>query len=108
MATLAPSFASARALAAPMPREPPVTRATLPDSFLVIGFLHGLFSMQCGYVSERDKEIETIETHCFQFCSNGRPADVKASGFRSTRDFRKSRGITVVCGSLERARAIQG
>src|ERR1700704_7180134 len=42
MATLAPSSASARALAAPMPREPPVTRATLPESFLVIGFLHRL------------------------------------------------------------------
>jgi hypothetical protein len=34
--------ASARALAAPMPREPPVTRAVLPESFLVIGFLHRL------------------------------------------------------------------
>src|SRR5229473_2051936 len=39
MATLAPSSASARALAAPMPREPPVTRATLPARDLVIGFL---------------------------------------------------------------------
>ena len=31
-------------LAAPMPREPPVTRATLPESFLVIGFLRCLNS----------------------------------------------------------------
>src|SRR3979490_1633508 len=44
MATLAPSPASARALAAPMPREPPVTRATLPVSDLVIGFFHRLNS----------------------------------------------------------------
>src|SRR6185437_4044476 len=44
MATLAPSSASARALAAPMPREPPVTRATLPERFLVIGFLRCLNS----------------------------------------------------------------
>jgi hypothetical protein len=27
-----------------MPREPPVTRATLPESFLVIGFLRCLNS----------------------------------------------------------------
>src|SRR5512143_3958779 len=33
MATSAPSSARARAMAAPMPREPPVTRATLPASF---------------------------------------------------------------------------
>src|SRR3954454_15725174 len=44
MATLAPSSASALALAARMPREPPVTRATLPESFLVIGFLRSLNS----------------------------------------------------------------
>src|SRR5262245_36726980 len=42
MATLAPSSASASALAAPMPREPPVTRATLPESFLVMEVLHRL------------------------------------------------------------------
>src|SRR3981189_2723596 len=40
MATLAPSSASARPLAAPVPRGAPVTRATLPERFLVIGFLH--------------------------------------------------------------------
>src|SRR5215472_11138776 len=33
MATTAPSAASRFAIAAPMPREPPVTRATLPSSF---------------------------------------------------------------------------
>src|SRR5438034_8644214 len=35
MATSAPSSASARAAAAPMPREPPVTKATFPVSFFV-------------------------------------------------------------------------
>ncbi|MNV69852.1 hypothetical protein D3C71_1627830 [compost metagenome] len=32
MTTAAPSAASRRAMPAPMPREAPVTRATLPDS----------------------------------------------------------------------------
>src|SRR5437899_1698822 len=39
MATCAPSCARARAVAAPMPREPPVTSATLPASFLDMGRL---------------------------------------------------------------------
>jgi hypothetical protein len=46
MATLAPSAASRRAIAAPMPRDAPVTRATFPASFPVLlllmdGFFHG-------------------------------------------------------------------
>ena len=36
MATAAPSLASRLAIAAPMPREPPVTRATLPASLFVV------------------------------------------------------------------------
>ena len=36
MATFAPSAARRLAIAAPMPRDPPVTRAILPSSFLVI------------------------------------------------------------------------
>src|SRR6476661_8814821 len=39
MATLAPSAARRLAMAAPMPREPPVISAILPSSFLVIVFL---------------------------------------------------------------------
>src|SRR5882672_9759662 len=36
-ATSAPSFASAMAVAAPIPLVPPVTRATLPERFIVRG-----------------------------------------------------------------------
>ena len=39
MATLAPSSAKRLAIAAPIPREPPVTSATFPSSFLDMGFL---------------------------------------------------------------------
>src|SRR5882757_330680 len=39
MATFAPSAASRFAMAAPMPRDPPVTSTTFPSSFLVIVFL---------------------------------------------------------------------
>src|SRR6266849_5985926 len=39
MATFAPSAARRFAMAAPMPRDPPVTSAILPSSFLVIVFL---------------------------------------------------------------------
>src|SRR6266404_4210045 len=51
MATLAPSAARRLAIAAPIPREPPVTRATLPSSFLDIAFLlfcEGLREMGCS------------------------------------------------------------
>src|SRR5580704_1763633 len=40
MATFAPSAARRLAIAAPMPREPPVTIATFPSSFLDIRFSH--------------------------------------------------------------------
>ncbi len=36
-ATVAPSFARARAVAFPMPEEAPVTSATFPCSFWVMG-----------------------------------------------------------------------
>jgi hypothetical protein len=39
MATLAPSEAKRFAMAAPMPREPPVTSANLPSSFFDMEFL---------------------------------------------------------------------
>ena len=41
MATLAPSYAKRCAIAAPMPREPPVTSATLPLRDWVI-FISGM------------------------------------------------------------------
>jgi hypothetical protein len=53
-----------------MPREPPVTRATLPESFFAIGSLRcsKLFEIRwpSGYAVPFGIEIETIETHCFQ------------------------------------------
>src|SRR5947208_3992373 len=47
MATLAPSAARRLAIAAPMPREPPVMIAMFPSSFLVIVF----FPISFNYVS---------------------------------------------------------
>ena len=38
-ATFAPSLASRFTIAAPMPREPPVTRATLPEKSFVEVFM---------------------------------------------------------------------
>src|SRR5258708_9811608 len=46
MATAAPSVASRLAMAAPILREPPVTSATLPASFLVMFALMICFSVQ--------------------------------------------------------------
>src|SRR5580704_10476132 len=48
MATLAPSAAKRFATAAPIPRDPPVTSATLPSSFLDIIF--SLFPRMVTYV----------------------------------------------------------
>src|SRR6478735_5298682 len=64
--------------------------------------------MTLGYASRCGIEIETIETHCFLFCAKRRSADGKTSGLRRARDFRESRGITVICGGLDRAFAVQG
>src|SRR5438132_7710181 len=47
MATFAPSAARRLAIAAPMPREPPVMSAIFPSSFLVIAFL---LNHVCGYL----------------------------------------------------------
>jgi hypothetical protein len=50
MATLAPSAARRLAIAAPMPREPPVTRAILPSSlFYIVIFL-------CGFSEEQARQ----------------------------------------------------
>src|ERR1700741_2741140 len=48
MATLAPSAARRLAIAAPMPREPPVTSATLPASSLSCLLLMFLLSLFCN------------------------------------------------------------
>src|SRR6201984_753884 len=45
MATFAPPPAKRLAIAAPMPRDPPVTSAIFPSSFLVIVFLPFLLSL---------------------------------------------------------------
>src|SRR6266566_9867153 len=53
MATLAPSAARRLAIAAPMPREPPVTSAIFPSSFLVIVFLLFLYLCIEWYKTKR-------------------------------------------------------
>src|SRR5258707_11503820 len=73
-----------------MPGEPPVTRATLPESFLVIGFVHCLeFPMHFGYASRCGIEIETIETHCFLFCLKGDRPMAKLPDFEALAIFAK-------------------
>src|SRR5260370_12213303 len=66
MATLAPSAARRLAIAAPIPREPPVTRATFPSSFLDIGFSPNpsitLFADPVAYVG---RAIEKRNASCF-------------------------------------------
>src|ERR1700759_635930 len=104
MATSAPSLASARALAAPMPREPPVTRATLPESLRVMGCLHFLefdatwICLRLWYRNRnyRNPLFPNLVIHG------------QASGLRGARDLRKSRGIAVICGSGQRARIVEG
>src|SRR5580693_7529321 len=95
MATSAPSLASARALAAPMPREPPVTRATLPVSFRVMACLHS-FEFDGYWICLRLWYINrNYRNTLFPFMGG---CHGQASGLRGARDFRKSRGIAVVCG----------
>src|SRR6266403_1164240 len=107
MATLAPSSASARALAAPMPREPPVTRATLPARDLVIGFPVVRIPMRLWICASKWVRNRNYRNTLFLILRR-RNADGKTSGFRGSRDFRKSRGIAVVCGSCRRTGAVKG
>src|SRR5579863_587721 len=66
MATSAPSAARRLAIAAPMPREPPVTSATFPSSFLDIVFLLflliALFHDPVAYVG---RTVEQCDPLCF-------------------------------------------
>ena len=66
MATSAPSSASALAMAAPMPREPPVTRATFPIVSSPWVHLHcELFSVRyiCGYGPSLSRAYIAIATN---------------------------------------------
>src|SRR6266478_4697325 len=108
MATLVPSSASARALAAPMPREPPVTRATLPVRDLVIGFLRLRIPMRLWICVSEWVRNRNYRNTLFLILRLGGAPDGKTPGFRGPCDFRKSRGITVVCGSRRRTGAVQG
>src|SRR5882757_624392 len=91
-----------------MPREPPVTRATLPVSFLVIGFLRGSNSVRpwiCRPMWYRNRNYRN--TLFPNLCSRERP-NAKTPGLRRPRDFRESRGIAVICGGGRRSGAVQG
>src|SRR6266853_1154570 len=60
MATFAPSAARRLAIAAPMPREPPVMSATFPSRFLDIVFpLLSLFADPVAYVGRAVEERGT-------------------------------------------------
>src|SRR3954447_22356509 len=107
MATSAPSSASARALATPMPREPPVTRATLPESFLVMGFLRclnsdGLWICLARWYRNRNYRNSLFPDYLLEGLENG-----KTPGFRGARDFRQGRGVAVVRRRLERTRTVK-
>src|SRR2546427_7799364 len=59
------SFASASALARPMPREAPVTRAVFPERLLMMGLLDRLVDSEsgCAYAPSSDRNIETCRTN---------------------------------------------
>src|SRR5262245_5131315 len=59
MATLAPSFASANAMALPMPRLPPVTMAALPLSSRSMLALSPLVSFACKYSRRIGRVVNT-------------------------------------------------
>src|ERR1700692_4810437 len=107
MATLAPSSARARALAAPIPREPPVTSATLPVRVLVIEFLRCSNSDHIWICTTRWVRNRNYRNVLFLILLLWENPNGKASRFRRTRDFRKSRGITVICGGSHRVGAVQ-
>src|SRR6202040_1111946 len=66
MATLAPSAARRLAIAAPMPREPPVTSAIFPSSFLVIVFSPiPLISFLADPVAYVGRAVEKRDASCF-------------------------------------------
>src|SRR5882672_4767343 len=66
MATLAPSAARRFAIAAPMPREPPVTSAIFPSSFLDIVFLlFRLISLSANPVAYVRRAVEERDPLCF-------------------------------------------
>src|SRR5258708_12487047 len=66
MATCAPSAARRLAIATPIPREPPLTRATFRSSFLDIGFSPipsiTLFADPVSYVG---RAVEKCGASCF-------------------------------------------
>src|SRR5581483_1173940 len=106
MATSAPSSARARADAAPMPREPPITRAILPESFLVMGFLRSVNCdgpWICRPLWYRNRNYRNT---LFLFLS-GAP-NGKTSGLRGAGDFREGRGAAFLCRGGERTFAVEG
>src|ERR1700722_18115001 len=66
MATLAPSAARRLAIAAPMPREPPVTSAIFPSNFFAIVLLLYALQDQMGHNEAASFEPgqSTTETNC--------------------------------------------
>src|SRR5216683_1937344 len=65
MATFAPSAARRLAIAAPMPREPPVMSATFPSSFLGIVFSYSLISFFADPVPYIGRAVEQRDPSCF-------------------------------------------
>src|SRR5881396_1877923 len=68
MATLAPSAAKRLAIAAPMPREPPVMSAIFPSSFLVIFSLSYFFNyVSIGIKITLDESVSSdVFTHRYE------------------------------------------
>src|SRR5260370_32623456 len=91
-----------------MPREPPVTSATLPARDLVIGFLRRSNSETFWICISKCVRNRNYRNTLFLILRLRGRANGKTSGFRGAGDFRKSRGITIVCGSRPRAGAVQG
>src|SRR5260370_11693930 len=91
-----------------MPREPPVTSATLPARDLVIGFLRRSNSETFWICISKCVRNRNYRNTLFLILRLRGRANGKTSGFRGAGDFRKSRGIPVVSVNPRRTGAVQG
>src|SRR5258708_4961789 len=119
MATLAPSFASRFAIAAPIPREPPVTSAILPASFCPLLLLdrkstrlnssHQIISYAVFFFNDTaTTEIYTLSLHdALPICFSAGALDLLDDRCGCVRALGVSDGHVgpVVCQSLRDRRA---
>src|SRR5258708_11776076 len=82
MATSAPSAARRLAIAAPMPREPPVMSAIFPSSFLDIVFSFSSISLFRDPISDIRRAMNEIDAFCMTSPEEADHVDVDQTHFR--------------------------